>query len=488
MRGFSTKRILAVLVAALAVSLWVLMSAPLAQAAAGKPGVKKVASPSKPRNSISEEEKQSTWSKVLDDLERIAGRWNNLINAIGLLLIPLLVVIVSLLINRGYFSKSKGDTRNNAELVPAKEHEAELRKSVEEVKDHKEEAKKLVEEMTRHTDEIKEALLKINAESFANYPKEAREADEDVRINPQFSPKVMALYEDFDKALALQEQGKKEEATDAWRDIADVAEEIDIVIAASAWVFVASLLGQQGKHQDAIAACDKALSLNPHLFAAYSNRGAGKGHLGQYEAAIVDFDEAIRLEPDHAEAYNNRGNAKAALGLHEDAVADFDEALRLRADDPEVYNNRGRVKAKLDLPEDAIADYDKAISLKPDYDEAFYNRGVAKGQLGQSEAAITDYDMGISLKPDYPEAYINRGAAKATLGEHEAAIQDYNQAIRLRSGYAFGYYNRGLAYLALGNEEAARRDFEKARDLARASDNPALAALAEQRLRELDEQ
>ena len=92
------------------------------------------------------------------------------------------------------------------------------------------------------------------------------------------------------------------------------------------------------------------------------------------------------------------------------------------------------------------------------------------------------------MKPDYPEAYLNRGAAKATLGKHEAAIQDYNQAIRLRSGYAFAYYNRGLAYLALGNAEAARRDFEKARDLARAAGNPALAALAEHRLRELDDQ
>ena len=108
--------------------------------------------------------------------------------------------------------------------------------------------------------------------------------------------------------------------------------------------------------------------------------------------------------------------------------------------------------------------------------------------LGQRAEAISDYDEAIHLKPDYAEAYNNRGVVKRELGQYEDAIADFDKAIRLKLNYTKAYYNRGVAKGALGLIDEARQDFEKARDLARDAGNDSIADLAEQRLRNLDNQ
>ena len=78
-------------------------------------------------------------------------------------------------------------------------------------------------------------------------------------------------------------------------------------------------LSDQGDHESAISAYDKALDLNPNLAVAYYNRGIAKGQIEQYREAISDYDAAIRLNPDDADAYNNRGIAKRKIEQYPEA-------------------------------------------------------------------------------------------------------------------------------------------------------------------------
>ena len=326
-------------------------------------------------------------------------------------------------------------------------------RSVEEAKKHSEEAKRLVEEITAYRDKS-QALLNMTAENFAEMskddPEKARQATQEVRENRQASliDKAVAA------ALSLQQEGKRDEAIEIWRGIAKVAEGGDDDLAVISWFSVGYLLGEQGKYEEAISACDEAIRLNPNLAEAYNNRGNAKKELGRHKAAMADYDEAIRLKPDHVNAYLNRGVAKWTLGQYEAARADFDEAIRLNPDDADAY----------------------------------CNRGAAKSDLGQRKAAIKDYDEAIRRKPNYADAYFNRGLAKSDLGQHKAAIKDYDEALRLDPNLAEAYLNRGVAFVVLGDKEASRRDFGKARELARATGDEPLAADAEQALKELDEQ
>ena len=404
-----------------------------------------------------------------------------------------------------------------------REIETEAKNSVATVTKHAEAAQRYVEEIERNRKKSDEIIRGLNAETAAEHPEKARQAVVNVLENPT----ALLIDQVVARAVFLQQQGKREEAIEKWRAVAHISEAIDNDLAARAWFSVGYLFQKESeaeanalKLEEAIAAYDEAIRLNPNYaeaynnrgvakdalgqhdgaiadfdeairlkseFAeAYNNRGAAKNALGRHDGAIADFDEAIRLKPDYAEAYNNRGNAKDALGRHEAAITDYDEAIKLKPDFAEAYNNLGNVKDALERHEAAIADFDEAIKLKPDFAKAYYNRAIAKGKLDQYESAIADFDEAIKLKPDYVIAYNGRGAAKDALERHEAAIADYDEAIRLNPNYAEAYYNRGLAKNRLGLVREARADLENALKLARNANNTNMVALVEQTLRSLD--
>lgn len=336
----------------------------------------------------SEEEKQSIWGKVLDSLERIAGRRKNLITFFGIIIIPIIGLVAFMFIPQGYFFKPQGETQKLPEAIR---------------KFQKEEI-------------VQEVLKQISAKDFKNAPKETKQAIENVRKNPQ----TALLGKAISKAISLQEKKEFNKAAAKWRAIAKVAEGNDDDLAAKAWFSVGYLLTEQGKREEGIEAFSEAIRLRPNHDGALLDRGVSKTVQQQYKAAVVDFSKVINLRPNYAVAYNNRGAAKAAQG--------------------------------------------------------------------QCKAAIKDYDKALRLKPDYAAAYNNRGSAKIKLKKFTAAIADFNDAIRLKADYAEAYNNRGVAKIRLGRKDEARQDIEKAHNLARKADDKKLIDLAEQKLRELDEQ
>ena len=208
-----------------------------------------------------------------------------------------------------------------------------------------EKAERLVEEIKSRRDEAIQmvtAIREMNAEIAADAPEKAKQVVANIRENPDASPidKVIA------RAVSLQQQGKRDEATEKWRAVAHVAEESDNDLAARAWFSVGYLI-QNENPEASLSAYDRAIRLKPDYAEAYNNRGVEKASLGRQDAALADYDEALRLKPNYAAAYNNRGATKAALGRHDAALADYDEALRLKPNYAAAYNNRGATKAAL---------------------------------------------------------------------------------------------------------------------------------------------
>ena len=242
-----------------------------------------------------------------------------------------------------------------------KEIKAEAKKSADEaktsadsaVKDAKD-AKRCLEEIKTKRDEADEIVQSINAQKTADDPDKARQAVKHVGENPEASLIDKAIAE----AVSLQQEGKRDDAVEKWRAIAQVAEKSDNDLAARAWFSIGYLVMDKSP-EDCISANDKAIRLKPDFAEAHSNRGNAKTVLGRHVDAIADYDEAIRLKPDLAEANSNRGNAKAALGRHVDAIADYD-----RSNPPETGRRHSlpqpgcNAKAALGRHVDAIADYD----------------------------------------------------------------------------------------------------------------------------------
>jgi tetratricopeptide (TPR) repeat protein len=182
---------------------------------------------------------------------------------------------------------------------------------------------------------------------------------------------------------------------------------------------------------EAIAACTRALSLNPYDAAAYNNRGVAYEHKSDYDRAIADLDQAIRLDPTKAVGYSNRGMAYGFKGDYNRAFADLDQAIRLEPNLSLAYGNRGKTYIFKGDYNRAIADLDQAIRLDPKLARAYINRGEVYERKGDYNRAIADLDQAIRLDPKLARAYINRGEVYEAKNDLDHASTDFDLALKL---------------------------------------------------------
>lgn len=219
----------------------------------------------------------------------------------------------------------------------------------------------------------------------------------------------------------------------------------------------------------------------------YLRRGDTNYAMGQHQEAIAAYDAAIRLQPDFANAYNNRGLAKEKLGQHQAAITDYERAIEIGPRLASAYNNRGNAKRKLEQYFAAIADLDTAIQLKPDYARAYVNRGSAKSRLGHPTAASEDFDIAISLAPELAEVYHSRGVTKASQMQPADAIEDFTAAIQRDAKFPNAYYSRGVAHFIMGQIQAAKSDLQTALELVNQTGDVPLKSSAEAALALIEE-
>jgi uncharacterized protein (TIGR03067 family) len=117
----------------------------------------------------------------------------------------------------------------------------------------------------------------------------------------------------------------------------------------------------KGDYDKAIAACTKAIRLNPKDTQAYINRGSAYALKGEPAKAIADFDQAIRLDPNDATAYDDRAAAHAAQGDYAKAIKDYQAAMRVNPKKPAPYAHLADLRAT--CPKAELRDGKKAVQL-----------------------------------------------------------------------------------------------------------------------------
>lgn len=166
------------------------------------------------------------------------------------------------------------------------------------------------------------------------------------------------------------------------------------------WYARGNDLTELGRDEEAVAAYDEALQLQPDFFAAWLNRGVALDRLGRYPEAIASFERALRLKPDAASLWYNRGTVLGKLGRYGEAVVSFERTLRLKANDAEAWSNRGTALVQLARYSEAIASFDRAIKLAPEFAGAWYGRASCYAVQNQPELAIEHLHKAIELGGD----------------------------------------------------------------------------------------
>jgi predicted O-linked N-acetylglucosamine transferase (SPINDLY family) len=230
---------------------------------------------------------------------------------------------------------------------------------------------------------------------------------------------------------------------------------------ATAMLAEAAALHRQGRFAEALAGCDRALSIAPEHADALVGRGNALRALGRRDEALASFAGAIAAAPDSANAFNCHGVCLQELGRNAEALASYGRALALDPDYAQALNNRGNALQGADRYADALADYERALAVNPDYAAAWNKRGACLQQLNRHAEAIASYDRALAIKPDYAEAWCNRGGALNQIRRYEDAIASHDRALLLRPDYADARCGRGNALRNLLRHGEAAEEYAK---------------------------
>ena len=256
---------------------------------------------------------------------------------------------------------------------------------------------------------------------------------------------------------------------------------------------------ETGACQQAIAAYDLALSVDPRCVDAYCGRGNARRYLGDYAGSRVDFDAAISIDAQHGIAYigralsNNlrsqvdagatadfqhgrellaqpqtaiaymmRGTAQAQLGDAQAALDDYTTAIGLNPRLGVAYNNRGNLRQHLGDLDGAVEDFSIVLEIDSQSPTAYNNRAIVYTYLGKYPEAIADFDRALAIQPNFTSVYNNRANVYSQIGEYTAAIEDYSYSISFDPNFAVAYSNRANIYRLQGDFTAALADYDRA--------------------------
>jgi Flp pilus assembly protein TadD len=139
---------------------------------------------------------------------------------------------------------------------------------------------------------------------------------------------------------------------------------------AEAHYALGTVLQQQGKFDEAIAACRQALRYAPNAPEIHNTLGTALRQKGDMESARVEFQEAARLN-------KKKSDMQAAM----------------------FALNTGRARLKEGNVDAAIERLEAAITLNPEDARAHYELAKALLQKGQKEAAQAEYQKAKQLDP-----------------------------------------------------------------------------------------
>ncbi|HHP7229819.1 MAG TPA: tetratricopeptide repeat protein, partial [Xenococcaceae cyanobacterium] len=191
------------------------------------------------------------------------------------------------------------------------------------------------------------------------------------------------------------------------------------------------------KWQETIAACQKAITLNPSLVEAHKTLGNALQKIGCIPEAIGHYARAIEIKPDFAEVYANLGSLYATQKNWQQALNYYEKALELKSDFPGVYRHLAKVWENLGVPENAqkmLAQARYWETLAKDLSPQQHFK-VAEQYYEQNKLteAVKHYELAVKFAPNWLEAHQKRAEIAEKMGLWQQATQSYRSILQLQS-------------------------------------------------------
>lgn len=190
------------------------------------------------------------------------------------------------------------------------------------------------------------------------------------------------------------------------------------------WFRRADLLEAADRLEDALAAQDRAVALDPSLARAWADRGHVLNRLGRHQESVDSQERSLQLTPDSPHAWLNKAEQEALLGRVDAAARSYRRFLEAcpPGDLPDLVTRANRQLdalarlqegatwqklaheaaqlAGLGAPADAEAVYRRIVDLEPSVaGVALHNLGAAWEQAGDEGRALAAYGEALTNAP-----------------------------------------------------------------------------------------
>jgi tetratricopeptide (TPR) repeat protein len=174
----------------------------------------------------------------------------------------------------------------------------------------------------------------------------------------------------------------------------------------------------------------------------------GQYHFGRqdYAAAVAAYEKATSLNPGFSQPYNQMGYAYRFMGRYPEAEKAFKKYIELIPGDPNPYDSYAELLMKTGRLEESIKNYEKALAVDPNFIASYIGIGNDRVFMGQPEEARKAYARLLSVARNDGErrqghfwmamSYVHEGATDKALAEvrEMAAIDETGKDLVNLSG------------------------------------------------------
>jgi serine/threonine-protein kinase len=244
--------------------------------------------------------------------------------------------------------------------------------------------------------------------------------------------------------------------------------------AAVAGISLVNSLRFSGDHQDetwlqkADASAQQAIKLDDQLALAHAATAAARAAQGRYDDAIAACDNALRLDPTNHFGWYIKAETLRHARRYPEARAVLADATRRFPRERVFVDELGSVE--FDQGNDAAAEelFRRSIALEPDAVIAYANLAATLMRRNRLDEAARVLQQGLQLRP-YATLYVNLGNVLFLRGDYVGAADAFENAVSPRHGdpsLYLNWANLGDTLLWIpGRAPEARQAYEKARRL-----------------------
>jgi tetratricopeptide (TPR) repeat protein len=166
--------------------------------------------------------------------------------------------------------------------------------------------------------------------------------------------------------------------------------------------FLARLLYNKKRYDEAIQESKNAIGLAPSFVRAYENLGLCYEETDRLKEAEQAYREAIRLDADHARKTEwpvlDLGKMLFREGRLEESKLYLEQALAINPENPKTLETMGLLKEKLGDESGALDDYRAAIKADPTEETPYYRAAMLCKRLGQAAQSAQYLDKFMQLR------------------------------------------------------------------------------------------